>query len=94
MHFLRVLIGKTVLIFMPALLANQPAMTQEGSPYPQVTIASPNAASLGKYTDVPVNYQTGIPQINVPLYTIKEGCLTLPIGLSYHAGGLSAWAAG
>ncbi|NII28581.1 hypothetical protein HB364_26090 [Pseudoflavitalea sp. X16] len=73
---------------MPALLANLPAMTQEGSPYPQVTIASPNAASLGKYTDVPVNYHTGIPQINVPLYTVKEGPLTLPIGLSYHAGGI------
>lgn len=88
MHFLRVLFGKTVLIFIPAFLVNLPAVAQEGSPYPQVTIASPNAASLGKYTDVPVNYHTGIPQINVPLYTVKEGPLTLPVGLSYHAGGI------
>lgn len=56
--------------------------------YSQVQIASPTAASLGKFVDVPVTYHTGIPQIGVPLYTIKEGNLSLPISLSYHAGGI------
>ena len=58
------------------------------SPYSQVSIASPTAASLGKYADIPVNNHTGIPEISVPLYTIKEGPLTLPISLSYHGGGV------
>ena len=56
--------------------------------YGQVSIASPTAASLGKFTDIPVSYHTGIPDISVPLYTIREGSLTLPISLSYHAGGI------
>jgi hypothetical protein len=58
------------------------------STYSRVAIASPNAASLGKFVDIPVNYHTGIPQINIPIYTIKDGSLQLPISLSYHAGGI------
>jgi hypothetical protein len=53
-----------------------------------VSIASPTAASLGKYGDFPVSYNTGLPNINVPIYTVKSGSLSLPISLSYHAGGL------
>src|SRR5258708_3370696 len=53
-----------------------------------VTIASPTAASLGKFGDIPVSYHTGVPAIDVPIYTIQAGPLKLPIGLSYHASGL------
>ncbi|HET7116690.1 MAG TPA: hypothetical protein VFI29_09375 [Hanamia sp.] len=53
-----------------------------------VSIASPNAAALGKYGDIPVSYHTGIPQINIPVYTVESGSLKLPISLSYHASGL------
>jgi hypothetical protein len=53
-----------------------------------ITIASPNAASLGKFVDIPVNYHTGVPEISIPIYTVKQGPLTMPISLSYHAGGL------
>jgi YD repeat-containing protein len=41
-----------------------------------------------KYGDYPVGDFTGIPDINIPLYTIKEGDITLPISLSYHASGI------
>src|SRR5690348_14728300 len=54
----------------------------------RVSIASPNAASLGKYGDIPVSYHTGLPQISIPIYTIESGSLKLPISLSYHASGL------
>ena len=53
-----------------------------------VSIASPTAASLGKYGDIPVSYHTGIPNIDIPFYTVKAGPLSLPISLSYHASGL------
>ena len=53
-----------------------------------VSIASPTAAALGKYGDIPVSYNTGIPNISIPIYTVEAGSLKLPIGLSYHASGL------
>jgi len=53
-----------------------------------VSIASPNAASLGKYGDIPVSYHTGLPNIDIPIYTVESGSLKLPISLSYHASGL------
>ena len=54
----------------------------------RVSIASPNAASLGKYGDIPVSYHTGLPNVSIPIYTVESGSLKLPIGLSYHASGL------
>jgi hypothetical protein len=54
----------------------------------RVSIASPNAASLGKYGDIPVSYHTGLPNIDIPIYTVESGSLKLPISLSYHASGL------
>jgi len=49
---------------------------------------SPTAAALGKYGDIPVSLYTGIPNISIPLFEIKEGDITVPISLSYHAGGI------
>jgi hypothetical protein len=54
----------------------------------KVSIASPTAAALGKYGDIPISYHTGLPSINIPVYSVSEGPLQLPIGLSYHASGL------
>jgi len=48
---------------------------------------SPNAQALARYAAVPVNYYTGIPSINIPLYTLPGKELSVPISLSYHAGG-------
>lgn len=53
-----------------------------------VNIVSPTAASLGKYGDFPIGYHTGTPNIDIPLYTVKAGKLSLPVSLSYHASGL------
>jgi YD repeat-containing protein len=53
----------------------------------KIVTHSPNAGSLGKYGDYPVDMSTGVPQIEIPLYTIKSGSLELPISISYHGGG-------
>lgn len=56
--------------------------------YEKIKIASPNAAALGKFVHVPVNKHTGITQIDLPIYSVTEGSLELPITLKYHAGGV------
>jgi hypothetical protein len=53
-----------------------------------VVMPSPNAASLGKYGDIPVSYNTGIPSVGIPIHTLSEGSISLPISLGYHAGGI------
>ena len=55
---------------------------------PDVIPPSPQAASLGKYAQIPVNYNTGTPQIDIPLHTIAVNDMQLPISLSYHASGI------
>lgn len=54
----------------------------------KVSISSPTAASLGKFGDIPVSYHTGIPNIGIPIYTVTNGPISLPISLNYHASGL------
>lgn len=53
-----------------------------------VSIASPNAASLGSYVENPVSHFNGTPGISIPLYQAKEGSLSLPLSLSYNASGV------
>lgn len=60
----------------------------ENNPISKISISSPTAASLGKFGDIPVNYHTGIPKVDIPIYTVSAGPLSLPISLSYHASGL------
>ncbi|MCM1078563.1 MAG: DUF6443 domain-containing protein [Bacteroidales bacterium] len=55
---------------------------------PQIMHPSPTVQALCRYGETPVGYATGIPEITIPLYTVKCGSLELPITLSYHAGGI------
>lgn len=53
-------------------------------------IQSPNAASLGKYGDIPVSYYTGTPAINIPIHTLNVKGIELSVNLSYNASGIRA----
>ncbi|MDP4240345.1 MAG: hypothetical protein Q8904_12835 [Bacteroidota bacterium] len=55
--------------------------------YKDIIPASPEAGALAKSINYPVSYNTGVPNINIPLYELKAGELTLPVNISYHAGG-------
>lgn len=54
----------------------------------KVTQVPPDAAALGKYGEYPVGYYTGVPSINIPFYELTAGRIKIPIGVSYHAGGI------
>ncbi|NSL86442.1 hypothetical protein ECE50_006355 [Chitinophaga sp. Mgbs1] len=51
------------------------------------SIPSPTAASLGAYGEVPVSFFSGVPGISIPIFDVKGTKLSLPLSLSYHAGG-------
>ena len=72
------------ILILPSILRGQAKDTRTGD----VTLPNPTASSFGKYGDIPVSHFTGVPNISIPIYTLQEGKLTLPISLSYHASGV------
>lgn len=49
---------------------------------------SPNAASFATFGSTPVNNATGVPNINIPLYTLEVDGVSIPISISYNASGV------
>ncbi|SFC85807.1 hypothetical protein SAMN05421747_1412 [Parapedobacter composti] len=74
----RVLIAVCTSGMLPALCQGQ---------VNNIVPVSPEAAALGKMVNYPVNLNTGIPDINIPLHEISIGGLKLHVTLYYHAGG-------
>ena len=50
--------------------------------------ASPEIASFMKYEDINVSKYTGTPNISIPVYTLTDGEVVIPINLRYHASGI------
>jgi YD repeat-containing protein len=48
----------------------------------------PNSSAVAKMVDNPVALSTGVPQINIPLYTLHGRKLSYPVSLSYNASGI------
>ncbi|TKC54976.1 hypothetical protein FBD94_25630 [Pedobacter hiemivivus] len=72
-------------VFLLCLYSFQQTQAQiPGTPY---NVKSPNSASLGLFGQIPVSYFTGIPDIGVPLYTLKQKDASLSVDLRYHASG-------
>ena len=72
-------------ILFTCLLLMLVCNSARGQNIPQVF--SPTAAELGKYGKIPVSYFNGLPQIEIPLTELRAKDYTLPIYLTYHAGG-------
>lgn len=56
-------------------------------PHQPATVLSPNATNFQLFGEIPISFYTGTANIEVPLYTIQEGPLSVPISLNYHASG-------
>lgn len=67
---------------------SQPLDFRQQLKMPEVLPASPDAAAIEKFGNIPVSYSTGVPDISIPLWSIKCGNLSWPVSLSYHAGGI------
>jgi YD repeat-containing protein len=82
-----------LLIMFGCILENTDLIAQNPTNQPSlnnILPPSPNAASLGKFGDIPVGPATGIPQINIPIYSYSnpDNSLKLNISLDYHGGGV------
>lgn len=55
---------------------------------PTIVPPSPEAASFGKFTEVPISHYTGLPNISVPMASFEVGGKTFPVGIGYHARGV------
>lgn len=84
---------QTFVFTLLALTLNCSLCVSQDSSNPPVTVPSyippsPDAASLGKFADFPVGTYTGVPDITIPLTTIKSRDISIPLSLSYHASGI------
>ena len=75
---------KKILILPALILVGNILLAQE---LPSIIPPSPEAAGLGKYGQYPVSLHTGVPQISIPIYTLKGKQLSVPISIDYHASG-------
>ncbi|WP_339624827.1 RHS repeat domain-containing protein [uncultured Winogradskyella sp.] len=55
---------------------------------PNIEPPSPEAASLGKFTEVPISHYTGLPNISIPITSYDVGGKSFSVGISYHARGI------
>ncbi len=77
-----------LLIFiLNCLLTGYSQTTNPNTNLPNVFPVNPKAFEYMKYSEVPVSKYTGVPNISVPIYTIKANGLDIPINLSYHSSG-------
>ncbi len=49
---------------------------------------TPEVYSFEKYGNIPISEYTGVPNITIPLYTVKNGDIQIPLNLSYHSNGI------
>ena len=71
---------------MGALLMGTGLLAQEDPEFPTIAPPTPTAASLHSYGNNSVNYYSGTVDVSIPLYTIQEGNITVPIVLNYTGG--------
>jgi YD repeat-containing protein len=87
------LIKKQVFLvfFTLCITSFYPAFSQNAATFvPKINNipTSPEAALLGRFGDIPVGYYTGTADISIPIYTIKESGVEIPIQLRYHSSGI------
>ena len=83
--------GTLSLVFLHIFLklsAQTPSAGGSTVEVPEVIPPSPRAAAFNQYGEIPVGHTSGIPDISIPLYTLAEGDLEVPIVLRYHYNGL------
>jgi YD repeat-containing protein len=77
----------TAIFTLLLLLFGSAIATAQSTNFDNLRPVSPTAWQFLKYSDLPVSKYTGIPDISIPLYTVTEDGISVPISLTYHAAG-------
>lgn len=88
--FLNNLKKNILVVFLFLLLIPFIALSQGSTipiTLPKVLPASPQAQTYMRYGEIPIDLSTGVPNISIPIYTLKANKLEIPINISYHASG-------
>ncbi|OQP38760.1 hypothetical protein A4H97_18760 [Niastella yeongjuensis] len=48
----------------------------------------PTTAAFTRYGDIPVDLSTGVTNISIPIFTLNEHGINIPVSISYHASGI------
>ncbi len=67
---------------------NVSSLTDIKNLIPQLSPKSPNVAAMERFGSYQVNLFNGLPTIEIPIFEITAGNLSVPIKLSYHASGI------
>ena len=78
----------TFVLFCVVSFLSAQTIYNQNTAVEKIVPQSPQTASLFKYTEYPVSPATGIPEIQVPIYTIECDGIQVPISISYHASGI------
>ena len=54
---------------------------------PTVAPQTPEVSLILKYSETPVSYSTGVPNISIPLASLPSRELSAQVSISYHSGG-------
>lgn len=76
-------VKKQKLVFLGLFLLFQLTALSQSSK-PNVVPPSPKSQNFLRFGNTPVSYNTGVPDISIPLYVIKSGDIEVPIVLRYH----------
>ena len=82
---------KKIYVLFLLLLSSLAGMTQDESSQgfaPKVVPPSPSAFKFSTYGNIPLNGSTGGFSYSVPLYTVTDKDISLPITLDYYSNGV------
>ena len=79
---------RIIYLFIGLLFLSFSLQSQNPAEVPNIFPASPEASTLGRFGEVPVNSSVGMASFSVPIYTINEGNFSLPISINYQHNGL------
>lgn len=83
---------KPLLVFLICSVPFAASLAQTTSPSNirdySIIPPSPEVSSLISYSIPEVDHSTGVPYISLPVFTVRQGSLSLPISITYQAGGV------